>query len=45
MIEDIAQIDLGFSMLRQAKERNALSEAEATELGVHAARVARRTSH
>ena len=41
MIEDIAQIDLGFSMLRQAKERNALSEAEATELGVRAARDAR----
>jgi hypothetical protein len=38
MIEDIAQIDLGFSMLRQAKERNALSEAEATELGVRAVR-------
>jgi hypothetical protein len=45
MIEDIAQIDLGFSMFRQAKERNALSEAEATELGVQAAREARRTSH
>ncbi len=45
MIEDIAQIDLGFSILRQAKERNALSEAEATELGVHAAREARRTLH
>jgi hypothetical protein len=45
MIEGIAQIDLGFSMLRQAKERNALSEAEATELGVRAAREARRKSH
>ena len=45
MIEDIAQIDLGFSMLRQAKERNALSEAEATELGVRAAHEARQTSH
>jgi hypothetical protein len=38
MIEDIVQIDLGFSMLRKAKERNALSEAEATKLGVIAAR-------
>jgi 16S rRNA A1518/A1519 N6-dimethyltransferase RsmA/KsgA/DIM1 with predicted DNA glycosylase/AP lyase activity len=41
MIEDIAQIDLGSSMLRQAKERNVLSEAEATELGVLAAHDAR----
>jgi hypothetical protein len=32
MIEDIAQIDLGFSMLRQAQERNALNEDEATAL-------------
>jgi len=44
MIEDIAQIDLGFSMLRQAQERNALSEDEATELGVHAVHEARRRS-
>jgi hypothetical protein len=45
MIEDIAQIDLGFSLLRQAQERNALSETEATELGVRAAREARHGSH
>lgn len=45
MIENIAQIDLGFSMLRQAKERNALNEAEATERGVRAAREARRAAH
>jgi hypothetical protein len=44
MIEDMAQIDLGFSMLRQAQERNALSEDEATELGVRAGREARRSS-
>lgn len=41
MIEDIAEVDLGFSLLRQSQERNALSEAEATELGVRAAREAR----
>lgn len=41
MIEDIAEVDLGFSLLRQAQERNALSEAEASELGVRAAREAR----
>jgi hypothetical protein len=42
IIEDIARIDLGFSALRQAKQRNALSEGEATELGVSAVRDARR---
>ncbi len=42
MIEDIARIDLGFSALRQAKQRNALTEGEATELGVSAVRDARR---
>jgi hypothetical protein len=42
MIEDIARIDLGFSALRQAKQRNALTEGEATELGVSALRDARR---
>lgn len=42
MIEDIARIDLGFSVLRQAKQRNALTEGEATELGVSAVRDARR---
>lgn len=41
MIEDIAEVDLGFSLLRQAQERNALSEPEATGLGVRAAREAR----
>ncbi|MGC2374145.1 MAG: hypothetical protein WA484_09755 [Solirubrobacteraceae bacterium] len=44
MIEDMAQIDLGFSMLRQAQERNALGEDDATELGVRAVREARRSS-
>jgi hypothetical protein len=42
--QDIAQIDPGCSMLRQAQERNALSEDEATELGVRAVREARRGS-
>jgi hypothetical protein len=36
MIEGIAEMDLGFSLLRQTQERNALSKAEATELGVRA---------
>jgi hypothetical protein len=44
MIEDMAQIDLGFAMLRQAQERNALGEEAATELGVRAVREARRAS-
>jgi hypothetical protein len=44
MIEDMPQIDLGFSMLRRAQERNALNEDEATELGVRAVREARRSS-
>ena len=44
MIEDIAQIDPGFSMLCPAQERNALSEGEATELSVRAVREARRGS-
>lgn len=41
MIEDMARIDLGFSLLRQAQERNALSEDEASELGVRAIRESR----
>jgi hypothetical protein len=45
MIEDMAQVDLGFSLLRQAQERNALSEDEASELGVRAVHEARRGSH
>jgi hypothetical protein len=45
MIEDMAQIHLGFSVLRQAKDRNALDETEATELGLRAAREARHTSN
>jgi hypothetical protein len=44
MIEDMARIDLGFAMLRQAQERNALSEGAATELGVRAVHEARRAS-
>lgn len=44
MIEDIARIDLGFSILRQAKQRNALTEGEAMELGVGAAQEARRST-
>jgi hypothetical protein len=44
MIEDMAQIDLGFSMLCPAQERNALSEEEATDLSVRAVREARRSS-
>lgn len=44
MIEDMAQIDLGFAMLRQAQERNALDEEAATDLGVRAVHEARRAS-
>jgi hypothetical protein len=41
MIEDIARIDLGFSMLRQSQLRNALSEDDALRLGVRAVHEAR----
>jgi hypothetical protein len=41
MIEDIARIDLGFSLLAQSQERNALDEDDAIRLGVEAVREAR----
>jgi hypothetical protein len=44
MIEDIARIDLGFSMLRQTQERSALSEDEAIRLGIEAIRASRADS-
>lgn len=44
LIENLAQIDLGFAGLRDAQKRNALNEEEATELGVRAAREARRAA-
>lgn len=43
MIEDIARIDLDFSMLRQAKQRNAPTEDDATEIGVSAVHETRRS--
>jgi len=44
MIEDIARIDLGFALLHQAQARNALSEEDATELGLRAVDEARQSS-
>ena len=44
MIEDIARIDLGFALLRQTQERNALTEEHATELGLQAVDEARQSS-
>ncbi|HEY2767299.1 MAG TPA: hypothetical protein VGI76_03535 [Solirubrobacteraceae bacterium] len=41
LIEDLAHIDLGFALLRQAQERNALNEHDAIELGVRAAHESR----
>lgn len=36
LIEDLARIDLGFALLAQAQERNALSEDVAVALGQRA---------
>lgn len=44
LIEDLVRIDLGFASIRDAQKRNALSEDEAIELGVHAVHEARRAS-
>jgi hypothetical protein len=44
LIEDLARIDLGFVALRDAQQRNALSEDEATELAVQAVHETRRAS-
>jgi hypothetical protein len=44
LIEDLARIDLGFAMMRDAQRRNALSEDEATELGVRAVHDVRRAA-
>lgn len=44
LIEDLARIELGFGAVRDAQKRNALSEDEATELGVQAVHEARRAS-
>ncbi len=45
LIEDMARIDLGFALLRQAQLRNALPEEDATELGIRAVDETRLTSH
>lgn len=42
LIEDLARVDLGFTALRAAQERNALPEDEALELGVRAVHESRR---
>lgn len=42
LIEDIARIQLGFALMRESQERNALSDEAATELGVRAVHEARR---
>jgi len=44
LIEDIARIQLGFVLMRESQERNALSDEEAIELGVRAVRDARRAA-
>jgi len=44
LIEDLAQVELGFAAVRDAQKRNTLSEEEALDLGVVAAREARRAS-
>jgi hypothetical protein len=41
MIEDMARIDLGFSLMHQGQERNGLDEDEAMELGIRAIRDSR----
>jgi hypothetical protein len=44
IIEGMAQVDLGFALLRQAQERNALDDEAAIEFGVRAVHKARRAS-
>ena len=42
LIEDLARVELGFSVLRASQNRNALAEDAATELGVRAVHESRR---
>jgi hypothetical protein len=42
LIEDLALVELGFSVLRAAQHRNALGEDQAAELGVRAVHESRR---
>lgn len=44
IFEGLARVNLGFAALRWSQERNALSEKEATELGVQAVHEARAPS-
>ncbi|MGH3264716.1 MAG: hypothetical protein ACRDNS_22305 [Trebonia sp.] len=44
LIEDLARIELGFASLADVQSRGALSEAEATQLGVRAVHEARSAS-
>jgi len=44
LVEDLARVDLGFSALRAAQQRNALAEGEAADLGVRAVRASRGAS-
>lgn len=44
LLEDLARIDLGFAAMREAQQRNALSDQEAAELAVRAVEEARRAS-
>lgn len=42
LIEDLARVELGFSVLRATQDRNALGDDEAAELGVRAVHESRR---
>jgi hypothetical protein len=42
LVEELATIELGFATLHDVQKRFALSEAEATELGVRAVHESRR---
>jgi hypothetical protein len=44
LIEDLARIELGFAALGDIRARNALSEADATDLAVRAVHEARSAS-
>jgi len=44
LIEDLARVELGFSALLAAQQRNALAEDEAADLGVRAVGESRRAA-
>lgn len=44
LIEELAQVDLGFAALRDAQKRNAMDDEDATDLAVRAVHEARRAS-